>query len=104
LRIRRFGCKRTAAHLSICKASQSARVPTFICRTSAGSSSSGSTDGTGAGASFNGPLGLTVDATGNTYIADTGNNEIRMIGPTGVVTTTAGHLSAGNTNGTALPR
>jgi DNA-binding beta-propeller fold protein YncE len=58
----------------------------------------------GSGASFQNPLGLTVDAAANVYVADTGNNEIRMISPTGLVTTIAGHITAGASNGTALPR
>jgi sugar lactone lactonase YvrE len=46
--------------------------------TLAGSSSSGSIDGTGAAASFNGPYGITTDGK-NLYVADTGNNSIRRI-------------------------
>jgi uncharacterized protein (TIGR03437 family) len=32
-------------------------------------------------ASFSGPLGVTVDASGNVYVADTGNNRVRMLAP-----------------------
>jgi hypothetical protein len=39
----------------------------------------GSTDGTGRDASFNGPIGIAVDAAGNLYVADAGNNNIREI-------------------------
>lgn len=60
----------------------------------------GSTDGTGSGASFNNPRGITTDGT-NLYVADTNNNNIRKVEiATGVVTTFSGTGSAGNTDGT----
>ncbi len=52
--------------------------------------STGSTDGTGASALFRQPGGITIDSTGNLYVADTANFEIRKITPAGVVTTFAG--------------
>jgi sugar lactone lactonase YvrE len=39
---------------------------------------SGGTNGIGDKALFSGPTGVAVDAAGNIYIADTGNNTIRM--------------------------
>ncbi len=42
------------------------------------SGSYGAADGTGISASFNGPLGITVDAGGTFYLADSGNNTIRV--------------------------
>src|SRR5581483_3239257 len=57
----------------------------------------GSADGTGAGATFNFPFGLAVDATGNIYAADYGNSEIRRISSGGTVTTFAGSASATGT-------
>jgi sugar lactone lactonase YvrE len=50
----------------------------------------GSSDGTGVNASFNTPLGIAVDGSNNIYVADTGNDTIRKISPSGVVTTLAG--------------
>jgi len=60
----------------------------------------GSSDGTGPTAQFNGPFGLAVDQSGNVYVADTGNDTIRRITPSGVVTTVAGVAgSFGNNDG-----
>jgi sugar lactone lactonase YvrE len=47
----------------------------------------GSTDGNLNDARFWNPQGLAVDGRGNIYVADTGNNTVRKITPTGVVTT-----------------
>ena len=51
---------------------------------------SGSTDGTASVAQFNHPTGVSVDAPGNLYVADTDNDTIRKVTPAGGVTTIAG--------------
>ena len=47
----------------------------------------GFSDGKGAEARFNNPCGLAVDASGNVYVADKGNNRVRKVTPDGAVTT-----------------
>jgi len=51
---------------------------------------SGSADGVGSTARFSYPTGLAADASGNVYVADTGNSTIRRIKPDGTVSTLAG--------------
>ena len=61
----------------------------------------GSVDGTGSAARFFKPISVTVDASGNLYVADFSNNTIREVTSGGVVSTLAGlALSAGSTDGT----
>ena len=55
-----------------------------------GAGSAGFVDGEAATARFSAPSYLTVDAAGNIYVADTGNNAIRKITPGGIVSTVAG--------------
>src|SRR5690349_8343015 len=50
----------------------------------------GHADGTGELARFNWPANVAVDNAGNVYVADTFNNSIRKVTPTGAVTTLAG--------------
>ena len=74
---------------------------TCTVSTLAGSTTAGSADGTGSAASFRNPTGLAVDSAGDLYVADSGNDEIRLVTQNGVVTTLAGQARVtGFTNGT----
>ena len=77
-------------------------TPAGVVTTIAGlAGSSGSTNGTGSSARFNGPFGVAVDGPGNIYVADCYNHLIRKISPAGEVTTLAGSAgNAGSSNGT----
>jgi len=54
----------------------------------------GSSDGAGAAARFNQPNGIAIDSSGNLYVTDTGNNTLRKITPSGIVTTLAGTVGS----------
>ncbi len=76
-------------------------TPAGVVSTLAGSAGvQGHSDGTGAAASFWDPENLTIDATGNLYIADGAGNSVRVVTPAGVVTTLAGSATSGTANGT----
>ena len=59
-------------------------------------------DGDGAAATaaqLNAPNGIAIDAAGNLYIGDSGDNRIRQVNTIGNITTVAGSGNAGFTNG-----
>lgn len=90
------------------KIDRSGIVSTFAGNGIAGFSGDG---GPAANASLNHPLGLTFDAAGNLYIADSQNNRIRKVTPGGIISTVAGNGSystnyntGGPATGTGLER
>lgn len=70
-------------------------TPAGVATTIAGNGAAAYVNSTTAlNASFNSPRGIAVDASGNIYVADAGNNRIRKITAAGVVSTLAGSGSA----------
>ena len=77
-------------------------TPSQLVTTFAGLSGvSGSADGAGPDARFQGPQKLAIDSADNLYVTDFSNHTIRKITPAGVVSTFAGVAGArGNADGT----
>ncbi|MEB3220570.1 MAG: NHL repeat-containing protein [Candidatus Sericytochromatia bacterium] len=77
-------------------------TPQGVVSTLAGSGAGGITggfaDGPGAEASFSGPMGVAVDASGHVYVAET-RCRIRVISPQGMVSTFAGSGTTGFVDG-----
>jgi len=74
-------------------------TPAGVVSTVAGNGTQGALNGQGVASSFNGPTGLAVDATGNIFVADNNNNQIREITAAGLVSTVAGSDSIGAVDG-----
>ena len=70
--------------------------------TYAGTGVSGSLDGPALNATFDHPLGLELDSSGNLYVTDSHNNKIRIIYSNGTVSTYAGTGASGSLDGPAL--
>jgi sugar lactone lactonase YvrE len=73
--------------------------PAGIVTTLAGRTLAGKANGKRSAASFSHPAGLTVGPGGYIYVADVGNNRIRVISPDGMVTNFAGSGIRGSTDG-----
>jgi sugar lactone lactonase YvrE len=79
---------------------------TVTVSTFAGDGTTGTTNGSSGSpttAEFDGPAGLTVDASGNVWVADTGADTIREITTAGVVSTIGVALTAGHADSTPGP-
>ena len=74
-------------------------IGTKTVSTFAGSTTAGSTDGTGAAASFTNPASIAIDASGNLIVGDL-NNRIRLITTAAVVTSIAGNGASSDVDGT----
>ncbi|MGB3586783.1 MAG: NHL repeat-containing protein, partial [Tunicatimonas sp.] len=81
---------------------ETAPAPTEAVSTLAGSGTEGDAEGSGTAAQFNFPRDITVDASGNVYVADRDNHKIRKITPVGVVTTLAGSGTQGDAEGSGI--
>jgi sugar lactone lactonase YvrE len=74
-------------------------------QTFAGSGFSGYLDGQGQQTMFDNPAGVVADSQGNLFVADSHNNRVREITPSGIVTTFAGggvQLPAFGTNASLI--
>src|SRR5205085_2794621 len=60
----------------------------------------GNSDGLADDGHFSYPSGIAVDSSGAVYVADTGNNTIRKVGPDRMVSTVAGAAVVGSRDGT----
>ena len=70
--------------------------------TVAGDGVPGWRDGPGRSARFNGPIGVALDRHGRLLVSDTYNDRVRVVSPTGEVTTLAGEGVPGLVDGPAL--
>jgi hypothetical protein len=77
-------------------------TPAGDVSTYAGTGAAGNADGTIATAMFNAPADITIDKTGNLYVVDAGNHNVRKITPAGVVTTLAGAGVPGHRDGSDI--
>jgi len=75
---------------SIRKVAPDGTVSTFAGSTVTTHTDLGTVDGQGTAARFSNPGSLALDSAGNLYVADNGNDTVRMITPSGAVSTVVG--------------
>jgi len=73
-------------------------TPSGVVSAFAGSTQ-GDVDGIGSAAQLNYPYGIAIDSNNNVFIADSNNDKIKKITPSGAVTTFAGSGSSGFADG-----
>lgn len=76
--------------------------PTGAVSTLAGSGERGFLEGASGTSQFDTPADVAIDGAGTLYVADSGNHRIRMISPTGEVSTLAGSDQVGAVDGVGL--
>jgi len=74
-------------------------TPAGTVSTFAGSGNIGNADGALKSASFSSPTGITIDASGNFFVADSANNVIRKISTTGQVSSIQLFVAANGASG-----
>ncbi|MBF0544060.1 MAG: hypothetical protein HQM08_06495 [Candidatus Riflebacteria bacterium] len=100
-------CGNTTGNYFVCDQSSNAirKISGGTVTTLAGpippSTTANDTDGTGSGATFNGPSKIVMDSSNNLFISETSGHVIRKVTQAGVTTILAGHASTpGTTDGT----
>ncbi len=73
----------------------------YVVSTFAGTGAAGSTNGTNLSATFNGPVGLTLDTSGNLIVSERSGDDVRKISG-GIVSTVSGTGALGSLDGPAL--
>jgi sugar lactone lactonase YvrE len=81
-----------AGNSNVRQVNASGIITTVVGNGTAGYSGDG---GLANAAEINGPYGVTVDAAGNLYVADSYNNCIRMVNTSGIINTIVGNGTAG---------
>ena len=76
--------------------------PAGVVTRLAGAGTYGNVNGSAATAKFDSPYGVAVDTSGNVYVADESNHQIRKITPEGMVSTLAGMGAVGFEDGTGI--